>query len=400
MSLARCPQCGRALNTAECFACGYVDAKKQNPFGTKGQAKREVTTKDASQNSNPFGAPVKAGPKATAPKPITGVHQPLAQQANTMPAEPSAPRRAPMHKHEASREVVRGRPVSEVVKQTQDIHDEKTLQIDKHRQQVSREQVSDEATALISRPQLPQDPRSQNTRPQNAFSAFVRSPWVFVAIPTLAFLFFFSFSAFLFFRGGDDVLNAINASDDGARKAAKRLAALKKPSPREELLLGHAYAQLGKPRKALASYQRSFKRRASDERAIEYTLNALDNPTNLSTPVREALGALRDESLSERLIEKCESKTVNVRHNALNVLLLRGIDDEQARELRVKVALHDLASSLPSCAPYKEAGTVLKTYGRKSTIKSLKGISSKAKKCLAVDLDDIKRTLSTREVKE
>jgi hypothetical protein len=164
------------------------------------------------------------------------------------------------------------------------------------------------------------------------------------------------------FSGRDDVVDDIDSGVDGARAALQKLESVRDRTPREDLMIGHARAILGQPVEALEAYKTAARRSATDDRALDYVLLALDNPFESAELPREVLSLWPGDDIEDRLDDMTEARTWHQRHNALDAIGKRG---KATDELRLRVAFIDLEDeSITSCADVNQALDVLRDYGK------------------------------------
>jgi hypothetical protein len=400
LAVIRCPQCGRAADGIDCLACGYtwpsaasrppsVDfgnpatdlSALQNPAPIPGGHEAPVAG-----HSNPFGVSV---PSQGAPDPVSGVarlpaggvpprpadvtldgsvpaaHRPSTTQPTPAPSFPApgapapvaarAPHRPPSPPGvptppqspavpASSAAAASGLPegVDQAARELAAALDGNTDDVVRPRTGSS---LSGRVLALLP---FPQDSGAER---------FLRTRWAIVAAALTPFLLVLAVGAPVMFSGGDPFMSRIDGGQASAviEELLARSSAAR--TPRESLLLGHAYARTGETAVALRHYADAGRRSGGDKRALDYIFLALDHAH--ADRAARTLSEWRGNDVVERLQDACSSPSWHLRHNAKKVLKAR---NQATNEVLERVAILDITSA-ELCDDRRAALLVLETIG-------------------------------------
>ena len=193
--------------------------------------------------------------------------------------------------------------------------------------------------------------------PESPPERFLRTPWSFVAAVTGSFSFMVFCGALMLFVTDDPEIRRIDSGrgDEVIKQVLQGGSASR--TPRDSLLLGHAFARKGQTAAALRHYADAGHGGGADERALDYVLLALDHP--FAGAPMDALRSWTGGDVKDRLIELCEAKSWLLRHNALSVLEKR---DEANNEVIEMVAILDV-STADMCDDRRDGLHRLETVG-------------------------------------
>lgn len=345
MSVLRCPQCGRTADGVECFACGHAWPRPQPVEVARppSPAPARVPTPAAApaakgpplegpvpSHSNPFGVPLQQARAAAPVEPVPAPARPAAARPRPVPSPPAIPAAGSWGN------------------------------VDEHVVTAPLERQPASVAAWVVR-----------TVPTGSlFERLLRSPLGFVLSGGLSFLVVVGFGS-LFLLGSDDpVLRRIDSGKAGSVIEELLAVPVVERTPRQYLLLGHAYARNGATPQALDAYREAAKRGGADRRALDYTLLALDHP--LAKQPIEVLKEWQSEDVSKRLVQLTDDEGWHLRHNALKVLQAR---KETTAAIVERVAILDVAFG-PDCDRRREGLHRLESLGEgddaKDAIESLR----------------------------
>jgi hypothetical protein len=233
------------------------------------------------------------------------------------------------------------------------------------------------------------------------------SPAAFAAVFFAGFLFSFGIGAVVLW--GDADVESLLASGQ-ADQALAILDAKKQLTPQEMLWKGHALYQKGNREGMLKAYQGAVVAKATDERALQNTLDALGTDKVASLAVKTLEDWVAPE-LDERILALTADGNTRRRHSALECLNVRPSASMNYRLMgAVQVAVTDLGSDiceqkqagLVAVAAFvekKEAAPVLKAVGAwKSLYDQDSDVVFSRHRCLDAGL--VKRTLASLSVIE
>lgn len=222
--------------------------------------------------------------------------------------------------------------------------------------------------------------------PGSPVERFLRSPLAFVAAGGASFVLVLGFGSLLLFGGADPELARIDSGKAGAVIEEIHALPAAARTPRQHLLLGHAYARNGATQQALDAYREAAKQGGADRRALDYTLAALDHPF-AQHPV-EVLVTWRSEDVRERLVELTAAEGWHLRHNALKTLQERG---EATPALSEKVAIVDVRHG-PDCDRRREGLTRLEALGKgKAALEAIQSLRDNYKENFCIPLTELDR---------
>lgn len=165
-------------------------------------------------------------------------------------------------------------------------------------------------------------------------------------------------------------------------------------TPRQYLLLGHAYARNGATAQAIDAYQEAGDQGAADERALTYVLAALDHP--FAQQPMEALEEWKSSLLPERLERLTRAESWHLRHNALKVLEARR---EASPEILAESAIVDVWKG-PDCDRRRQGLGRLRQWGRgDDALDAVRGLRERYEEnyCIPVaELGEVEQLLSSR----
>ena len=230
----------------------------------------------------------------------------------------------------------------------------------------------------------------------------------FVAVFVGGFVFSFGLGALVLW-GEEDIESLLSKGQaDAALVVLERKAKL---TPQEQLWKGHALYQKGNRDGMLKSYQNAVAAKATDERALQNTLDALGTDKVASLAVKTLEDWPGGADVDDRLLALTTDATHRRRHSALEVLGLRPSAPPNVRLIgAVKVAVTDLRadvceqklSGLTAVAGFvdrPEAAPVLKAAGAwKALYEQDSDVVFARHRCLDTGL--VKRTLASLSVIE
>lgn len=222
--------------------------------------------------------------------------------------------------------------------------------------------------------------------PGGAFERFLRSPFAFLLAGGLSFVVVLGFGSLLLLGGDDPVLRGIDSGKAGSVIEDILAVPVTQRTPRQYLLLGHAYARSGATPQALEAYREAAKRGGADQRALDYTLAALDHP--LAKLPLDVLADWRSEDVKRRLVELTEAEAWHLRHNALKVLQER---EETTGAIAERVAINDVLHG-PDCDRRRAGLHRLESLGKGAeALEAIQSLRDNYKENFCIPLTELDR---------
>ncbi|MFZ9889416.1 MAG: hypothetical protein ACO3JL_18125 [Myxococcota bacterium] len=156
----------------------------------------------------------------------------------------------------------------------------------------------------------------------------------------------------------DPMLRRIDGGKAGSVVKELLMVPMAERTPRQYLLLGHAYARVGATTQAIDAYRVAGERGGADDRALSYVLAALDHP--FAQQPMEALGPWKSSLLPDRLVRLTQEESWHLRHNALKVLEAR---QEASLDILTASAIVDVQKG-PDCDRRRQGLSQLRKFGR------------------------------------